>query len=241
MKNTITWFYWQLDKNENVMNRLKHCSSFDEIGRVRIVPVSEEKLSSSLNEKDCTLFQVEVNYDRHEVLLSYYFKAASTYITKPYISELDESEPLFFRTMVFCAGEGAHGILEPEDTFEVPDSFSPVPKEVREYCFNEIKKMERAAKNTSFVLGKKEFDRIFKPVTKERNGFPEVIDSWKFVQSASEDSVVYIKHNVLCIISKSPDGSWKRCYGTSSPVGALLKTETVKTREEALSNLSWRK
>lgn len=159
-ENKITLFYWQENGKENSSKKLNFCSSFDKIEKVKITPLTEEEISQ-ITENECPLFSVETSYDRKSVFLSYYFKLAWDSVKTPYITELNETEPLFFRTMVFYPAEGSYGILEAEDTLEVTERFNIIPEEVQKYCFNEIKEMEELFGNKTSALKKEEFEEIF--------------------------------------------------------------------------------
>lgn len=73
-------------------------------------------------------------------------------------------------------------------------------------------------------------DDLFEP--------PSSIGNWHVDHAMSETSVVYANGNILCIVSRLPDGTWQRSYGSIHPVGVHIKSETVATREEAFSKLT---
>jgi len=48
----------------------------------------------------------------------------------------------------------------------------------------------------------------------------------------------YERGSFLCGIHEKENGQWERVYGTIRPVGVTIKKEFLKTRDEALKNLS---
>ncbi|MCR5189388.1 MAG: hypothetical protein K6C97_10665 [Treponema sp.] len=67
---------------------------------------------------------------------------------------------------------------------------------------------------------------------------PESINGWTIRKAFSETSFLYERGSFLCGIHEKENGQWERVYGTIRPVGVTIKKEFLKTRDEALKNLS---
>lgn len=141
-KLETTYFYWD-SYNRKPTGKLKskNCEYYEQIGeQILIVPFHENDLLKSYN---CPLFAVRINETEKKVYLSYFYRLPyqEGRPIPSYETILDETEPLFWRTMFFSVADGTFGISEPEDTEPTPINFDIVPDKVLKFCFKEIQRL----------------------------------------------------------------------------------------------------
>ena len=142
-KCETTYFYWDsFIRKPTGKLKSKKCDYYEQIGeQVLIVPFHENDLLKSYN---CPLFAVRTNETEKKVYLSYFFRLPyqKELPLNSYETILDETEPLFWRTMFFSVADGTFGIVEPEDTLPMPAEFDIVPDKVLKFCFKEIRRLQ---------------------------------------------------------------------------------------------------
>ncbi len=142
-KCETTYFYWDsFIRKPTGKLKSKKCDYYEQIGeQVLIVPFHENDFIKSYN---CPLFAVRTNETEKKVYLSYFFRLPyqKELPLNSYETILDETEPLFWRTMFFSVADGTFGIVEPEDTLPMPAEFDIVPDKVLKFCFKEIRRLQ---------------------------------------------------------------------------------------------------
>ena len=141
-KCETTYFYWDsFIRKPTGKLKSKKCDYYEQIGeQVLIVPFHENDFLKSYN---CPLFAVRTNETVNKVYLSYFFRLPyqKELPLNSYETILDETEPLFWRTMFFSVADGTFGIVEPEDTLPMPAEFNIIPDKVLKFCFKEIQRL----------------------------------------------------------------------------------------------------